>query len=77
MTVQSVLLASAGNGLSLAAGAAGTATSPILLMKCLRAGPGISLTAGDSGVDVMIAATGFPAVVNLINVTLPGHRTAR
>jgi hypothetical protein len=69
MAVQSVGLASAGNGVALTAGAAGSATAPILLLKCLVAGPGISLTAGTSGVDVIIAATGFPKVVSTINVT--------
>jgi hypothetical protein len=68
ITLQSVALASAGNGVGLAVtmGRAGTATDPILVTKSLIAGPGITIAAGDSGIDVIIGATGLPGLTSLI-----------
>lgn len=66
MALQSVSLATAGRGTSLAAFGNSSQTDPILAVKSLIAGPGINLIAGDSGVDVTISVAGLPMVRSVI-----------
>jgi hypothetical protein len=67
--LQSVGLTSAGNGVPLTASNAGNSQNPILVVKSLIAGTGITISASDSLVDVTISATGLPPLTSLITAS--------
>ncbi len=68
-SLQSVSLTATGNGVGLVAAPAGNSQSPILAVKSLIAGSGITITASDSMVDVTISATGLPPLTSLITAS--------
>jgi hypothetical protein len=65
--VQTVEIISAGNGISLVAGSNGNSQNPILVMKSLLAGPGITI--GSNAAGVTISATGLPPLTSLITAS--------
>ena len=65
-TIQSVGLAASGNGVSLTASNAGNSQNPILVVKSLIAGSGITIAASDSLTYLIIFLTCLPPLTSLV-----------